>query len=48
MFLDAACYRDMPFHSPNGSRNSSIRCYATSFSAVKCELKYDVNFVKSE
>ena len=48
MFLDAACYPDVAFHSPTEGRDVSNSCYATSISARTCALKYDVNFITSE
>ena len=45
MFLDAACYPDVAFHSPTEGRDFSSSCYATSLSVKKWELKYKVNFV---
>ena len=47
MFLDAARYPDVVFHSPIEGRVGSNSCYATLLSETTCELKYDVNFVTS-
>jgi len=47
VFLDAACYPDLAFHSPTEGLDASNCCYATSLTVTTCELKYDVNFVTS-
>jgi hypothetical protein len=47
VFLDAACYPDVAFHSPTEFRDGSSSCYATSLSVTKYELKYDINLVTS-
>jgi hypothetical protein len=47
VFLDAACYHDVFFHSPTDGRDTSSSCSATSLSVTTCGLKYDVNFVAS-
>jgi len=48
VFLDAACYPDVAFHSPTEGRDGSSSCCATALSVTTCELEYDVNFVTSE
>jgi len=47
VFLDAACYPDVSFHSPTDGRDAFSSCCATSLSVTTCEMKYDVNFVAS-
>jgi len=47
VFLDAACYLDVAFHSPNEGRDGSSSCYATSFSVSTYYLHYYGNFVTS-
>jgi hypothetical protein len=47
VFLGAACYPDVAFHSPTEGRDASSSCYATSLSVTTCKLKYDINFVTS-
>ena len=46
VFLDAAFYADVAFHSPEG-RDDSSSCYITSLSITTCDLKCNVNFVVS-
>ena len=47
MFLDAACYPDVAFHSPTEGRDGSSISYANSFNVPTVDVKYDVNFVTS-
>ena len=47
MFLDAACYPDVAFHSPTEGRDGSSSSYANSFNVPTVDVKYDVNFVTS-
>jgi len=47
VFFDAACCRDVNFHTPTEGRECSSSCHATSLSVTMCNLQYDVNFIVS-
>jgi len=47
VFLDAACYLDVAFHSPTEGRGGPSSCYVISLSVSNYDLQYDVNFVTS-